>query len=181
MKHARVFPMILLAVFALTLLMVDVSVPQANQVPRDLLSDWPMFRRDPAHTGYTSMMAPFHPSLIWTYETGHEIVSSPAAADGKIYIGAYSSRANDIGYVYCLNAKDGTLIWKYRTEGQLLESSPAAVSGRIYLGASSGDVYCLDADDGRLIWRYSTGEWVRSSPIVVNERVYIGSGNSDIG
>ena len=37
------------------------------------------------------------------------VSSSPAVADGKVYVGSYDSK------VYCLNAATGAHIWNYTT------------------------------------------------------------------
>jgi len=33
--------------------------------------------------------------VVWSYEIGSQIISNPAVADGRIYVGAYD------GFVYC--------------------------------------------------------------------------------
>ena len=43
----------------------------------------------------------------WIFTTGAPIRIAPTYYDGKIYVGS------DDGYVYCLNARNGSLIWKF--------------------------------------------------------------------
>ncbi|MEI8196280.1 MAG: PQQ-binding-like beta-propeller repeat protein, partial [Phycisphaerae bacterium] len=45
---------------------------------------------------------------LWNSPTGGRIISSPSFWEGKVYAGSGD------GYVYCLNVKDGNLIWRYR-------------------------------------------------------------------
>ncbi len=45
---------------------------------------------------------------VWTYFTEGPVRFAPTVADGKVYAGS------DDGYVYCLNAGDGSLAWKER-------------------------------------------------------------------
>ncbi len=48
-------------------------------------------------------------ALLWKYTTGWQVVSSPAVANGVVYVGS-----NDDN-VYALNASTGALLWKYTT------------------------------------------------------------------
>ena len=51
-------------------------------------------------------------AMLWSYTTGSTIESSPAVANGVVYIGS------DDGNVYALNASTGALLWSYtRTIG----------------------------------------------------------------
>ena len=135
--------------------------------------EWPMFRGNLQHTGYTSIRGPEKPQTIWRYKTGIGVRSSPAVYDGKIYIGSYDD------YVYCLDAKTGGLIWRYKT-GWDACSSPAVANEKVYIGSCDNYIYCLDAKTGKLVWKYKTGSYIDSSPAVANEKVYIGSGDNYI-
>jgi Zn-dependent protease len=106
--------------------------------------------------------------FVWNYTTGGQIYSSPAVADGKVYVGS------DDYSVYCLDASTGAFVWKYTTTSYM-RSSPAVVNGRVYVGSQDYSVYCLDASTGAFVWKYITGNTVGSSPAVVNGRVYVGS------
>ena len=131
--------------------------------------DWAMFRHDPQRSGCSTSAAPSTNQTQWIFTTASEVYSSPAVADGKVYVGS-----ND-GKVYCLNAATGALVWNH-TIGNGLTASPAVVDGRVYVGSWGDDrVYCLDAATGALIWSYKTGGGVLSSPAVADGKVYIGS------
>jgi len=95
-----------------------------------------------------------------------DVFSSPAVADGKVYIGSYK--------LYCLNADTGEWMWE-STIGDIFVSSPAVADDKVYIGSWDCKVYCLNADTGALIWDYTTGENVYSSPAVADDKVYIGS------
>ena len=99
--------------------------------------------------------------------------SSPSILDGRVYVGSVD------GYVYCLNALDGEIIWQYQTDGQV-ESSPAIAYGNIYVGSYSGSLYCFNASSGNLVWQASTQYWVGSSPAVAHGNVYVGSQDNGI-
>ena len=134
--------------------------------------DWPMFRHDLSHTGYSTSLAPSTNNVVWSYTIG-ATQSSPAIANGKLYIGSSDAR------VYCLNGATGAYIWSYQT-GDYVVSSAAIADGKVYVGSYDNTVYCLDAEgngDGTtsMIWSYTTGYHVYSSPAVADGRVYVGS------
>jgi len=112
---------------------------------------WPMFRHDIEHTGYTESAAPNYPVVNWSSGPGGIISTSPAVADGRVYIGGYIDACPPNGVVYCLDATDGELIWSYNIESvggisSVVESSPAVAYGNVYVGCNDGYLYCLDAE-----------------------------------
>ena len=125
-------------------------------------------------------------SHIWDFVTGnHNILSSPAVYDEKVYFGTMGQVEHDLDYyVYCIDAEgngDGTtdMIWSYHLD-DWVQSSPAIVDGKIYFGSHDYNVYCLNAADGDYIWNYTTGNYVRSSPAVTDGKVYIGSDDNNV-
>ena len=105
---------------------------------------------------------------LWSYTTGDEVDSSPAVANGVVYVGS----------------DDYVLV---RTEHQhrrqavelphrlLMYSSPAVVDGVVYVGSFDHNVYALNASTGAMLWSYNTGSVVYSAPAVANGVVYVGS------
>jgi outer membrane protein assembly factor BamB len=134
---------------------------------------WPMFHHDLVHSGYSTSTAPDTNNIIWSYKTQSLVFSSPAVADGKVYIGSGDNK------VYCLDAYTGSFIWSFTT-GDFVYSSPAVADGKVYIGSYDGKVYCLDAASGSKIWDYTTGYPVVSSPAVADGKVYIGSGDGKV-
>jgi outer membrane protein assembly factor BamB len=135
--------------------------------------DWPMFRHDLWHTGYSTSPAPITNQTLWTYTTGNVTASAPAVVDGKVYVGSWDRK------IYCLNAATGAHIWNYTT-GDMVDSSPAVADGRVYVGSYDGKIYCLDAASGAYLWSYTTGGAVPSSPAVANGMVYVSSWDQKI-
>ncbi|MEM3596765.1 MAG: PQQ-binding-like beta-propeller repeat protein [Candidatus Bathyarchaeia archaeon] len=112
---------------------------------------------------------------VWNYTTGGFMAaSSPAVADGVVYIGGGYGKG-----VFALNATTGDELWNYTTEGDV-HSSPAIVNGILYIGSYDNNVYALNATTGERIWNYTTGSDVYSSPTVVDGIVYIGSNDNNI-
>ncbi|MDH5779183.1 MAG: PQQ-binding-like beta-propeller repeat protein [Candidatus Bathyarchaeota archaeon] len=134
---------------------------------------WSMFRHDFRHTGYTESPAPNTNRTEWNYSTGGSVWSSPAVADGVVFIGS-----ND-GNLYALDQHTGTIIWNYTT-GDHVFSSPTVVDNIVYIGSNDTNIYALNVWTGEKIWNYTTGGGVESSPAVADGRVYVGSGDSRV-
>jgi outer membrane protein assembly factor BamB len=133
---------------------------------------WPMFHNDLARSGYTESTGPLTNQVLWKYQAGSGIESSPSVVGGVVYFGALWNGNN--GFVYALNATTGSKIWQFATDSGV-ESSPAVVDGVVYIGSWGGHVYALNAASGSLIWSFNAGGSVFPSPAVVDGTVYVGS------
>jgi outer membrane protein assembly factor BamB len=98
------------------------------------LDDWTMFRHDQRNTGESKSTAPESSKVLWTYKTGAGVSSSPAVANGRVYIGSLDFQ------IYCLEALSGSKIWNYTT-GNVVHSSPAVDDGMVYVGSTDNQVY----------------------------------------
>jgi outer membrane protein assembly factor BamB len=120
---------------------------------------------------YENVLTPANASTLvqdWSYTTSGSILSSPAVANGIVYVGS------DDDSVYALNAASGALVWRYST-GSLVRSSPAIANGIVYIGSIDHKLYALNALTGSLLWTYTTGLFIESPPLIVNDVVYFGS------
>jgi len=70
-------------------------------------------------------------ALLWIYPTGSGVYSSPAVANGVVYVGSLDHN------VYAL--KHGALLWSYHGTSAV-ESSPAVANGVVYVGSETGNV-----------------------------------------
>jgi PQQ-like domain len=92
----------------------------------------------------------------WHRYVGARSDSSPAVADGIVYIGSWFGHT-----VYAFDAASGKPLWTYLTGGSI-DSSPTVVDGTVYIGSNDGRVYALNARTGHRNWyRYL----VRQPPI----------------
>ena len=101
----------------------------------------------------------------WTFFTGGPVRFAPAAAQGRLFV------ASDDGRLYCLDARDGKLLWERRGgpgESRVLgngamvsrwpaRGGPVVRNGVVYFGAGIWPtegiyLYALDAASGRVIW-----------------------------
>jgi eukaryotic-like serine/threonine-protein kinase len=111
----------------------------------------------PSGDGYLYALNASTSTKLWSYNTGKDVFSSPAVANGVVYIGSL------VHNVDALNASTGALLWSYTTGGAV--------------GSSSYDkkVYALKAKTGALLWSYTTDSGMYSSPAVSNGVLYVGS------
>ena len=146
----------------------------AAQASFTVQTNWPERGYSAKHRGknpYENVLSPSTVSGIdedWSYATGSDVYSSPAVANGVVYVGSYDDK------VYALNASTGALLWSYST-GSYVTSSPAVANGVVYAGSWDDKVYALNASTGALLWSFTTGSHVFSSPAVANGVVYAGS------
>ena len=133
--------------------------------------DWPMRGLNPQHTSYSESPAPNTNQTLWEI-TCPWVVTAPAVADGRIYIGAWDQR------VYCYDAATGDQIWNYSTGGRI-RGTAAVAAGRVYVGSDDYNFYCLDAATGTKIWNYTMGNWAGASPTVIDGKVYTGSDDNN--
>ena len=68
--------------------------------------------------------------------TRARVDSSPAAANGRVYIGSGDGR------FYILDLKSGEKLWEFDT-GAPLSASPALADGKIVIGSQDGVLYCF--------------------------------------
>lgn len=149
--------------------------------------DWPGFQRDSAHSGNSavnfadknlSVLWTFSPTgRTWNYKSGSSVWSSSAciANFGEksiIYAGFYNNN------FYALNAKDGSLIWRF-IGGNRFNQSPvfAEINQRpmVFTACADRTIYALDGLSGEKIWGYETLPWsymlseaIVSSPIIIS-------------
>jgi len=77
--------------------------------------------------------------LIWSQnigEAGIDLSSSPAVADGKVFIGSYDHK------IYAFDALDGSIVSTYQTDGPIW-SSPAIQDGMLYIGSEDHNIYAF--------------------------------------
>jgi outer membrane protein assembly factor BamB len=137
--------------FFLLLMVMNISDPAGA-------SGWPNFRGDSRLTGITGQSIPASPRLLWSFETGSEIKSTPVIHDSRIIFGAGN------GTVYCLNMQGGVL-WQFDT-GNTIEAPALVHDNRVYIGNLEGILFCLDPGNGNVIWRYECDNQIMASPNV---------------
>ncbi|HVL40089.1 MAG TPA: PQQ-binding-like beta-propeller repeat protein [Fimbriimonadaceae bacterium] len=116
---------------------------------------------------------------VWTFslpEGNTAFIQSPAASDGaRFYLGAWDN------YLYALDARRGTMLWRKICCERTFAFSPAiggpaVANGRVFVPANGNILYAFDAETGEELWQYtSPGDKVGySSPRVVGEWLFVG-------
>jgi outer membrane protein assembly factor BamB len=73
---------------------------------------------------------------VWKFVTRARVDSSPAVADGRVYVGSSD------GKLYVLDAATGEKRWEFDA-GDAITASPAIAAGRVVVGAQDGRLYCF--------------------------------------
>jgi outer membrane protein assembly factor BamB len=141
------------------------------------VNDWPIFRHDAFHTGFSSGAAPTSSVVqLWNYTIDVSPLSAPASpvvADGLVYVGSADYN------ICCFEGSTGAKVWSFVTGGET-GSSPAVIAGRVYVGSGDGYVYCLDASGGTQVWNHSVGVSVNSPVNFIDGQVYVESQTGDV-
>ena len=114
--------------------------------------------------------------ILWEFaSTGKQepFFASPAVSDTFVVA---SSRD---GFIYCVSAQTGSLIWKFATRKEV-DSSPVICGNRVVVGSDDGFLYLLDLYTGKRISLYDIGGAVACSPLVAGKYVVVGDDNGVI-
>jgi outer membrane protein assembly factor BamB len=112
-------------------------------------TQWPHYRGNPQLQGTAPGQIGNKPKLAWTFATKDEIISSPAVADGTVFIGSTDNS------VYAIDQVTGGKRWSYPTQ-DMVEAPALVLDGRVYIGSSDGILYALNAKTGELAWKFQT-------------------------
>ncbi|MCE5328699.1 MAG: PQQ-binding-like beta-propeller repeat protein [Planctomycetaceae bacterium] len=165
-------------------------------------ADWPAYRGDVGHSGYTADVLPAGLNLQWTHTSAapapawpepvrerlmmdFDYAAQPVIAGGVMYVGSSSEHT-----VRAIEMAGGKTRWTFYTEGPV-RFAPQVVEGKVYVASDDGMVYCLAATDGKCLWKVRggpsdhriigneqmIGHWpLRSGLVVVDGTVYFTAG-----
>jgi outer membrane protein assembly factor BamB len=146
--------------------------------------DWPQWRgpnRDGKVAGFTAPETwPKELTQKWKTAVGAGD-ATPALVGDKLYV---FTRQEDDEVILCLNAADGTGVWRDKYAVKAIRgpdaqphpgprSSPAVAEGKVVTLGVSGVVSCVDAANGKVLWRNEEYKVVprfhtAMSPIIVD-------------
>lgn len=93
--------------------------------------------------------------------------SSPAVADGTVYVGGPDAR------VHAIDAASGEREWAFWT-WNTVSGDPVVAGGVVYVASDDTFVYALDADDGSRRWEFdTTGQVQGAGGAVVDGTLYV--------
>ncbi len=162
-------------------------------------ADWPMYRADPGHTGYTAEPLPSRLRIRWVRKNPppspawsgrdtrmpYDHAYQPVAVGGLVFWGSSTDCS-----VCAVDAASGVRTWVFFTEGPV-RFAPAAWKDRLFVVSDDGFLYCLSMADGTLLWKKRGGpgsnmllgngrlisRWpARGGPVVSDDIVYFGAG-----
>ncbi|NLA30456.1 MAG: PQQ-like beta-propeller repeat protein, partial [Methanomicrobiales archaeon] len=104
----------------------------------------------------------------WSFPTGGTVgnFTSPAAADGKVFVAGNESN------LFCIDTVTQTDTWDVSLPTSV-KSTPVVSDGKVYVTTAEG-LHALDASTGDEIWNASLGGTF-STPVVAGETIIAGS------
>jgi outer membrane protein assembly factor BamB len=113
--------------------------------------------------------------VLWQQWVGEVQVSSPAVANGVVYVGTggYAGGGNDYGGVVAFDAKTGAEKWSNLFGWTYVTASPAVAAGVVYVTCEDGHLVALNASTGAVLRRIPIHVQADSSPAVSDGRVIV--------
>ena len=119
--------------------------------------------------------------VLWRHGTGSVHFSTPAVADGTVYVGIMGTynTTSQVSFeppygVVALDAATGGQKW-FRTTGGSVAASPAVAGPNVIVPAKDGVVYSLNRTTGEVVWTSAVDAGI-SSPAVSGDAVFVGCG-----
>ncbi len=105
---------------------------------------------------------------LWSFECEDEIRSTPCAAEGKAYVGAYDNN------LYAVDVDTGKFVWKHAVDDGVA-SSPTISGDRVIFGSLDQQLYAVFQSSGQRAWAFRTRGRIFSSPRTGYGHVFVGS------
>ncbi|MFW6437530.1 MAG: PQQ-binding-like beta-propeller repeat protein [Armatimonadota bacterium] len=106
--------------------------------------------------------------LLWEQTAGDDVLSSPAIADGTLYVG---TRDNSL---LAINTQNGSIQWRFRTAGAI-DTPPVIAYGTIYFGSDGNRLTALDLETQDVIWQFEARGDIKAPPLVYRDVVVVGT------
>jgi len=111
---------------------------------------WPMYRGGLSGAAYTPQGLKLPLELKWEFATRDMVYSSPAVANGAVFVGSTDHR------LYALDAESGSVLWTADV-GQEVRSSPCVLAGKVIFSDITGRLHAVEQDTGRELWSAAVG------------------------
>jgi alcohol dehydrogenase (cytochrome c) len=166
----------------------------ADRLKNPADGEWPMFRRTYDGWGFSplSQITPDNVGRLqplWVFSTGvangHE--APPIVANGVMFVATPGNQ------VVAIDAKGGTLLWRYRrplpNPVVLLHPTSRGVAlynDKVYFAAGEAVLVALDARTGAEVWstnvaENASGYYMSLAPLVADGKVMIGTSGGELG
>lgn len=128
--------------------------------------EWLMWRRTYDHQGHSplaqidrSNVGDLRLAWAWTLDAGRQ-EATPLVRDGVMFV------VQGCDVVDALDARDGTLLWRYRRSEvdhpalHACANRNAALHGdRLFIGTHDAHLVALDVRSGEVVWEEEVGDW----------------------
>ena len=142
-------------------------------------------------TGWLATGSGGEAKQVWKTSVGTGF-SSMSVSNGRVYT---MGNSNDVETVYCLDAADGTVRWKYSyqcpIDPNVYEGGPNATptvdEDRVYTFSRKGDVFAFNARSGVVLWQKNIQtelgmkipDWgLSSSPFIDGKLLILNAGSA---
>ncbi len=106
---------------------------------------------------------------VWSYPMNHHSCSSPAIADGLVYI------TDCAGLLHCVDLATGQAVWTHELRKEIWGSALVA-DGKVYVGSLGGDLCILRAGrEKELLATIKLGAPMGATPVAANGVLYVNS------
>jgi alcohol dehydrogenase (cytochrome c) len=139
-----------------------------------------------------------HLRPAWVFQAGssgmhagpstYSFEAAPIIVDGVMYVSGWD------GWVWCLDARTGQELWRYKHaipyDTSLccgnVNRGVAVAKGKVFVVTLNAHVLALDAETGKLVWDSTygdvrAGESATVAPLVVKDLVIVGSSGGEFG
>jgi len=123
---------------------------------------WPLFRSDPALSGYTDRRLPDNPKLLWSYSNDLRTVSSPIVYNGTTYW------CNRSGLILGVDM-NGRLRFEYDMK-TAVEATPMISDSILYIGRIDGFMSAISLKSRSTVWEFETYGQISASPNIAELR-----------
>lgn len=127
----------------------------------NVFADWPQWRginRDGVSSDnhWAWNWSESGPTVLWRISLGPGC-SSVTVSKGRVFAAGNKS---DTDVIYCLNEKDGSVIWRHSYPAPLdpnmfeggINTTPLVDGDRVFVLGRQGQLFCLNASDGKVVW-----------------------------
>ena|GEM_PF-880883 len=115
--------------------------------------------------------------MLWKVPSnGWGSTTSPLYYKDRLYYVTYTTADDKFYYennfLYCLDAKNGSELWKVQAMSSIW-NGPVAYNGKIFFGSSNEVFFCVDALSGKTLWTYNVGSgFGDASPVIKDGMIY---------
>lgn len=191
-RHWKVLSLLALLILGLLWALSDQRKPQlATPSPVPVSEEnWPSFRGQVTGGGGGTLTSPpiANPlKPLWSRSRSEKesYLSSPILVNDKVYAGLCEwSQLRVTGWMECLEAKTGKLLWRSPTRYPIF-ASPVAAQGKVYCGEGLHEhedcqLYCWDGQSGKTLWTFPTRGHLEASPVLVNDLILFSAGGDGL-